>query len=437
MKKLPFSILILIVFLSLGLATEKNSSRAPILLVKIDDVITPVTTDFLLGSLEEAQQGNYQAVIWQLDTPGGLVESTRQIVKAVLASPVPVVVYVAPGGARAASAGTFIVLSAHIAAMAPGTHLGAAHPVTLIGGKIDKKTAQKIENDLAAWARSLARLRKRNEKFAEEAVTQSRTLTAEEALKARVIDFLAEDLKNLLQSLDGQKIKLDHREVTLKTTGVTILTYKQDLKTRILSILVHPQVAYLLLMLGLAGIYFELSNPGALFPGIIGAICLVMALFALHILPVNYAGLILIVLSALLYFLEIKIASYGLIALAATVCLLLGSLMLFGDYPPPLAVPYSFLIPIVSIIALFFLVVTYLAAKALHRRPVSGPEGLLGKEGYTISEVGPEGGQVFIEGEIWQAFSETPIPPKTPIKVLVQEGLKLKVKPLRQEKFGI
>ena len=402
------------------------------MLVKTQEAITPVTTDFLIGSLEEARRRNHRAVIWQMDTPGGLVESTHRIVKAILASPVPVIVYVAPAGARAASAGTFIVLSAHVAVMAPGTHLGAAHPIALMGGKMDKKTAQKIENDLAAWARSLAKLRNRNEKFAEEAITKSRTLTAEEALKQGVIDLVARDLNELLQKLDGREINLNDRKIRLKTAEASVVTYKAGLKTRILQILAHPQVAYILLMLGLAGLYFELSHPGALFPGILGAICLVLALFALHILPVNYAGLALIVLSALLYFLEIKVAGYGLIALAATFCLFLGSLMLFETGLSAFRLSYSFLIPVVSGIALFFLGITYLAAKALRRRPVCGLEGLMEKKGYTLSEVGPEGGQVFVEGEIWQAFSEKPIPPHTPVKVFRQEGLKLKVKPLEE-----
>ncbi len=423
---------LLIGFLLLFPAGMEAKKESPLILrVKIDEAITPVTANFLLQSLEEARSKDAELIIWELDTPGGLVESTRRIVKALLGSEIPVVVYVAPSGARAASAGTFLLLAAHVAAMAPGTHLGAAHPVTLTGGKMDRKTLEKIENDLAAWARSLARLRGRNEKFAAEAVLKSQTLTAEEALKTKVIDLLARDLQDLLSQLEGRRIKISpDREITLHTAQARIETFQEDLKTRILRILAHPQVAYFLLMLGLAGLYFELSHPGAIFPGVLGAVCLILALFALHILPVNYAGLILIFLAGLLYFLEIKITSYGLLALAGTICLFLGSLMLFGRNPPALSVPYSFILPVVSVIAGFFLVVTWLAVRALTRRPVSGPEGLLGKEGRTLSEVGPTGGQIFVEGEIWQATSPTLIPPGTPVKVTAQKGLRLQVKPL-------
>ncbi len=426
------AVLLLILGLLLG-PCKVSASESPVLWLKLEDAITPASAAFLLASLKEAQKKDYQAVIWEIDTPGGLVESTRQIVKAMLASSVPVVVYVAPSGARAASAGTFLVLASHVAAMAPGTHLGAAHPVTLTGQKVDEKTLEKIENDLVAWARSLAKLRGRNQQFAEKAITESETLTADEALKAHVIDLTARDLTDLLKKLHGRQIKLEKGRITLRTRGVPVIPFREDLKTKILMVLAHPQVAYFLLMLGLAGLYFELSNPGAIFPGVLGTVCLILALFALHILPVNYAGLLLIFLSALLYFLEIKITSYGLLALAATLCLFLGSLMLFGESPESLRLPYSFLLPVTSIITLFFLVVTYLAAKALRRRPVSGREGLLGKEGRTLTEVGPSGGQIFLEGEIWQAVSEETLPPETPVKVVAQKGLKVKVIPSREK----
>jgi len=429
MKGLAFALLL---FLLPGFRVS-GATEAPLLLVKLDDAITPVSADFLISSLGEARRRGCQAVIWEIDTPGGLVESTRRIVKAMLASPVPVVVYVAPPGARAASAGTFLVLAAHVAAMAPGTHLGAAHPVTLTGQKMDRKTLKKIENDLSAWARSLARLRGRNQKFAAKAVTESETLIAEEALRKGVVDLLARDLAELLQKLNGRRVELQEKTVILKTRGAPIVTFREGLKTRVLKWLAHPQVAYFLLMLGLAGLYFELSHPGAILPGVLGGLSLILALFALQILPVNYAGLLLILFSVVLYFLEIKITSYGLLALTGTVCLFLGSLMLFGRGPEGLRVPYSTLLPVPGIITLFFLVVTWLAARALRRPPVSGREGLLGQEGRTITEVGPSGGQIFVSGEIWEASAETVIPPGTPVKVLGQKGLHLRVAPLPHE----
>jgi len=295
---------------------------------------------------------------------------------------------------------------------------------------MDKKTLQKIENDLVAWARSLARVRGRNEEFAAKAVLESRTLTAEEALKQHVVEILARDLNELLEKLDGRKVRLPQGEVTLQTRGAVLLPFREDLKTRVLRLLAHPQVAYFLLMLGLAGLYFELSHPGAIFPGVLGAVCLVLGLFALQILPVNYAGLLLILLAGLLYFLEIKITSFGLLALAATICLFLGSLMLFGRNPEGLRLSYGFLLPVVATVSAFFLAVTYLAARALHRRPVSGAEGLIGLEGRTLTEVGPEGGEIFVSGEIWRAEAETVIPPGTPVRVVAQKGLRVRVEPL-------
>ncbi len=426
----------LLVILGLGvfwIHPVRGQAAGPVLLVQLDDAITPASAAMLINSLREARRQGFQAVIWEIDTPGGLVESTRKIVKAMLASPVPIIVYVAPPGARAASAGTFLVLAAHVAAMAPGTHLGAAHPITLIGGKPDPKTLQKIENDLVAWAKSLAHLRGRNEKFAEAAVRESQTLTAEEALRQRVVDLLADNLNELLRKLNGRRVRMENRVVVLRTRNISVVVYREGLKSRILRLLAHPQIAYFLLMLGLAGLYFELSHPGAVFPGVLGAICLVLALFALQILPVNYAGLLLIFLAAVLYFLEIKVTSYGLLTLAATISLFLGSLMLFGKNPQGLRLPYGFLIPVTSAISLFFLTITWLAARALRRKPFSGREGLLGKEGRCLTEVGPSGGQIFLEGEIWQAVADEPIPAGSPVKVVAQKGLKVRVSPLRDE----
>ena len=398
-----------------------------ILVLQLEEAITPLTAQKLASALEEAEALKAEALVIELDTPGGLVTTTRKIVKMILAAEVPVVVFVYPPGAQAASAGTFITLAAHVAAMAPGTNIGAAHPVTM-GQKMDEEMAKKVENDLAAWARSLAKLRGRNADWAEKAVRESVSLTAEEALKLGVIDLLARDLPDLLRQLDGRKVKLHDRTVVLHTREAEVIRLKEDLRSRILRLITNPNIAYILLMLGLAGLYFELSHPGAILPGVVGALCLILAFYAMHLLPVNYAGLLLILLSGVLFFLEIKITSYGLLGLAGLVSLVLGSLMLFGHNPEALRVSYQVLLPVLITVGLFLCVVTYLAAKAVLRKPTTGPEGLIGERGEALTDIGPKGGQVFVHGEIWQAVSEEEIPKGSEVVVEAVEGLKLRVK---------
>ncbi len=398
-----------------------------VLVLQLEEAITPLTAQKLASALEEAEALKAEALVIELDTPGGLVTTTRKMVKMILSSEVPVVVFVYPPGAQAASAGTFITLAAHVAAMAPGTNIGAAHPVTM-GQKMDEEMAKKAENDLAAWARSLAKLRGRNADWAEKAVRESVSLTAEEALKLRVIDLLARDLPDLLRQLDGRKVKIDDRTVVLHTREAEVIRLKEDLRSRILRLITNPNIAYILLMLGLAGLYFELSHPGAILPGVVGALCLILAFYAMHLLPVNYAGLLLILLSGVLFFLEIKITSYGLLGLAGLVSLVLGSLMLFGHNPEALRVSYQVLLPVLITVGLFLCVVTYLAAKAVLRKPTTGPEGLIGERGEALTDIGPKGGQVFVHGEIWQAVSEEEIPKGSEVVVEAVEGLKLRVK---------
>ncbi len=401
-----------------------------VLVLTLSEAITPLTAGKIKEALYKAQQERAECLVIELDTPGGLVTSMRKIVKMILNSPVPVVVYVAPYGAQAASAGTFIVLSAHIAAMSPGTNIGAAHPVTM-GQKMDKTMAKKIENDLAALARSLAKLRGRNARWAEKAVRKSVSITAEEALKLKVIDLMAANLSELLDRINGRRVRTTAGVKVLHTKQVELIRLREDLRGRILRLITDPNVAYILLMIGLAGLYFELSHPGAVFPGVVGAISLILAFYAMHIIPVNYAGLILILLSGVLFFLEIKITSYGLLGLSALICLILGSLMLFGKNPEALKVSYEVLLPVVITIGLFLSGVTYLAARAVLKRPTTGVEGLIGEKGEALSSINAKGGQVFVHGEIWQAISDQEIPKGTPVIVESVEGLRLKVKPLQ------
>ncbi len=400
-----------------------------VFLVKVEGAITPVTANFILYALEYAEEKKGRALIVELDTPGGLVDSTRDIVKKFLQSEVPVIVYVSPQGARAASAGVFILLASHLAAMAPSTHVGAAHPVELTG-KADSKMLEKIANDLSAWAKNLAETRGRNPEFAELAVKKSKSITEKEALSTGVIEIIALNVEDLLQKAEGRKVKLKDKEITLRLKSAPLEVIPEDFKTRFLKVLANPNLVYFLLMLGLLGLYFELSHPGAIFPGVFGAICLILAFLGLSILPMNYAGLALILLSGLLFFLETQITSHGLLTLGAIISLLLGSIILFGHNPPSLRVYQPFLITVVLTSSALFGGITYLAIKTLKKKPVSGKEGLIGKRGRAITEITPSGGKVFVEGEIWQAHSDKEIPKDTKIEVIEKRGFTLYVKPL-------
>jgi len=403
-----------------------------IFLVKIDAPITPVIANFLIYSIDLANKEASQALIIELDTPGGLVESTREIVKEILQSKVPIIVYVSPSGARAASAGTFILLASHLAAMAPGTRVGAAHPIELTG-KADEKVIEKITNDLVTWAKNLAQMRKRNEKFAEEAVKKSKSITETEALNLGVIEIIAKDLNELIQKAHGKSVIINEQKISLNLKNCEIKEIKEDLKTKILKILTNPNLVYLLLMLGLAGLYFEFSHPGTIFPGVIGTICLILALVGLSILPVNYAGLALIILGGILFFLELQVASHGLLAFGGGICLLLGSLMLFGKNPPSLRVYQPFLYTVILTISAALGGITYLAIKTLRKKPVSGREALINKIGKVIEDVGPKEGKIFVEGEIWKAVADEYIPKGTKVIVIEKQGFVLKVKPLKAQ----
>ncbi|MCS7198970.1 MAG: nodulation protein NfeD [Caldimicrobium sp.] len=410
-------------------SSQGANSQGAIYHVKIDSAITPVTANFLSYALNYAQEKKGRALIIELDTPGGLVDSTREIVKEFLQSELPVVVYVSPRGARAASAGVFILLASHVAAMAPSTHVGAAHPVELTG-KADPKMLEKIANDLTAWAKNLAEMRGRNSQFAELAVKESKSITEREALEQGVIEIIAENLEDLIKKLEGRKVKVKEQELLLTLKNAPVETIKEDFKTRFLKVLANPNLVYFLLMLGLLGIYFELSHPGSIFPGVFGAICLILAFLGLSIIPMNYAGLALILLAGLLFFLETQVTSHGLLTIGAIISLLLGSLILFGHNPPALRVYKPFLFTVVTTFAVLFGGVTYLAVKTLRKRPVSGGEGLIKKTGKALSNITPNEGKVFIEGEIWDAISDEEIPKGTKVEVVEKIGFTLRVRPI-------
>lgn len=416
-------------FLFLFVFSLTQAYAQKIYLIKIDSAITPVTANFINYAVHYVEEKKGKALIIQLDTPGGLVDSTREIVKKFLQSPIPIIVYVSPQGARAASAGVFIVLASHLAAMAPSTHIGAAHPVELTG-KADSKTLEKIANDLASWAKSLAETRGRNPEFAELAVKKSKSITEKEALTLGVIEVIAKDVEDLINKAHERRIKVKDKETILELRGYPLEEIKEDLKTRFFKILANPNLVYFLLMLGLLGLYFELSHPGAIFPGVFGAICLILAFLGLSIIPMNYAGLALIFLAGLLFFLETQIASHGLLTLGGIISLLLGSLLLFGQNPPSLKVYQPFLITVTITFTLLFGTITYFAVKTLRKKPFSGTEGLIGKKGKALSKITKEGGRVFVEGEIWQAISDEEIQEGSRVEVLEKIGFTLKVKSL-------
>ncbi len=417
-----------VVGLALSSASAATPTPRPVALLPYSGVINPVASEYVDKGLEKARAMNAQALVLQLDTPGGLDKSMRLIVKSILASPIPVVVYVAPAGSRAASAGVFITMAAHVAAMAPGTNIGAAHPVALGGGKMDKTMIEKVENDAAAYIRSLAERWGRNADWAEEAVRKSVSIQASEAVEKGVVDLLAPSLEELLAKIDGRVLQAAGQTVTLATAGAPIETVSMTLKQRILSFLSHPNVAYLLMLLGLYGIFFELSSPGAVFPGIIGGIAIILAAYALQLLPVNWAGLALMALALVLFLLEIKVPSHGALTIGGVVALTLGSLMLFDSPDPLLRVSLKVIIPAVVVTSGFFFFLVGKVAQAHRARVTTGREGLVGAEGI-VRKWADGQGTILLRGELWKAESQSALVSGQEVTVTETDGLTLTVTP--------
>lgn len=396
----------------------------------VEGIINPVIVEYMKASLARAEAEKAMAVVFQLDTPGGLVESTREIVKALLNAEVPVVVYVAPSGARAASAGTFITMAGHVAAMAPGTNIGAAHPVSGEGKDIEGDMRQKVENDLAAFARSIADKRGRNAEWAEKAVRDSASVTETDASQLKVIDLIAEDVADLLRKLDGRQVTLAGRTVTLQTVGVAVQQHQMSWRQQVLAVVSHPQIALMLLSLGSLGLLIELYNPGLIFPGVIGAIALLLAFYSLQTLPVNYAGLLLIALALIMFILEIKVTSFGMLTVGGVVAMLLGSLMLIDSPEEYLRIPLTTILVVVGTTAALFTFIVGAGARSMRRQPVSGQEGMRGALGKAVTRLDP-GGTVFVQGTLWSAQSTSPIDVGEAVRVVRVEGLKLTVEKVR------
>ena len=413
--------------------SDPNDTSRVVVWAQLDDVIGPVSARYLVDAIHAAESRDAAAIVIELDTPGGLDTSMRQIIKAILASPVPVCVFVSPEGARAASAGVYISYSAHVAAMAPGTNLGAASPVSFGGGQVDTVMASKMKNDAAAYLKSLARLRGRNEAWAAEAVEHSVSLPAEDAVAQNVVDLLATGPRDLLAKMDGRTTDIQGQpEHVLRTKDAEIVEYKMSWRYRVLSALNNPNVAYLLLLLGFYGLFFELSNPGAIFPGILGGIALILGLFALQNLSINYAGLLLILFGVVLFLLETQVTSHGLLAIGGTASLLVGSLLLIEAPEPYLRVSLRVIIPAVLVTAGFFLFAATMGLRAQRRKVVAGREGLVGMVGTARTPLSPQG-TIFVSGEHWTAVTESgeTVPAGTRVEVVSIDRLTLTVRPAR------
>lgn len=396
--------------------------------LKIDGAINPVVADFIHDGIEKAAKDKATCLLIHLNTPGGLLKSTRVIVSDILDAPVPVIVYVSPGGAHAGSAGVFITMAAHIAAMAPGTNIGAAHPVAM-QATMDSTMDEKTTNDAAAFLRSIAERRNRNIQWAENAVRKSHSYSESEALDYSVIDMIAKDERDLLSKLDGKQVELNSGTSTLHTKGAAIEPFEMGLAEKLLNIISDPNIAYILLLLGMYGMMFELYSPGAILPGVVGVISLILAFYSMHSLPVNYAGLALILFAIILFLLEIKIVSHGILATGGIISLLLGSMMLIrsGSSLEVIKISRGVILGATAVSALFFLFILGFGIKAQRRKIVSGLEAMIGDTGETLDILNPAG-SVRVNGEIWSAESITGV---------IDKGKKVKIKELKNLKLFV
>jgi membrane-bound serine protease (ClpP class) len=426
----PISLALLIT--AFGASSAGAPSRDHVLVGHIEGPIGPATGIYVERLIGDASKHGASCLLLTLDTPGGLSDTMREIIQAILASPVPVVTFVYPEGARAASAGALIALSAHVSAMAPGTNIGAAHPVSLGPGgggegKDDTMT-EKITNDAAAFARTIATRRGRNVTWAERVVRESISSTAEEALAAHVIDVIARDPKDLIAHIDGRKVDVAGSARTLQLANADLVDGPPTWRERFLSTISEPNIAYLLMLAGIFGIFFELQHPGAILPGIVGGLSIITAAFAFHMLPVNAAGFALIGLALVLFILEVKVTSHGLLAVGGCASMLIGSMMLIDSPLPFMHVALGLIIPSVLATAAFFLFVVSMAVRTRHRPVTTGREGLVGTEGVVRGSVGPEGGSVFVRGEFWNAESAETIEDGASVRVEHVDGLTLRVR---------
>ncbi|HET9250983.1 MAG TPA: nodulation protein NfeD [Candidatus Eisenbacteria bacterium] len=412
-----------------GHAQEKaaSASARQVDILTLEGAIQPIAAEVVEEAIERAEKAKREALVIRLDTPGGLDTSMRDIIKSILIAEVPVVVYVAPSGSRAASAGTFIAMAAHVAAMAPGTSIGAATPVNVGGGDVSKDMASKVKNDAVSYIRSLAKQRGRNADWAEKAVLEGSSLGAEDAVEQKVVDLLVSSLPELLEKIDGRTVTVAGITRTLRTKDAVQIEVEPSWRQKLLGRIIDPNVAYILFILGFYGLLFELSSPGAILPGVVGGICLLLAFLAFQALPVNLTGLFLVVFAMVLFAIEVKVQSHGILAMGGVISLLLGSLILLGGDTGAARISLSVIVTVTAATAAFFLFVVSAAVRAQRRKPETGEQGLLGEQGTALTDLGPKG-QVFVHGEYWAAEADEPITQGTRIVVDRVEGLVLRVR---------
>ena len=400
-----------------------------IVVVKIFGAINPAVAEFVSQEIHQANKEQQALIVVNMDTPGGLDTSMRQIIKKIQSSHVPVASYVSPSGSRAASAGTFITIASHIAAMAPGTNIGAAHPVNMMGGNNEQESTmdKKVVNDAAAYIRSLAELRNRNSHWAELAVVKSVSISAEEAKRLNVIDLIAGNVKALTLAIDGREIQTASGPMILKTGRLEIVYHEMSPRLKMLDIISNPNVAYVLMMIGVVGLYFEMSNPGLVFPGVIGAVSMVLAFYAMQTLPIDYAGLLLVLLGALFFIAEIGVMSYGLLSIAGVVSIFLGSTMLIDSDDPAMQISQSILYPTLGLTIVFSIGIIVFATQTRNLKKQGGAEGMLGETGIVKENLNPHG-RVLVHGELWEAECEGEIMEGEHVIVESVEGLKVRVK---------
>lgn len=426
--RLVFYLCLLVVGTILGVSSgvsqlSAGSPASPLVYqLEIDGTINPALLDYIIKGIELADSKHASAVIIRMDTPGGMVTTTKTIIKEMINARVPVVVYVAPSGSSASSAGALITVCADVAAMAPGTNIGAAHPVGGGGQEIDPSMSEKIINDLTAYIRGIVVRKGRNADWVEKAIRESVSITSKEALEIKVIDIVADSIPDLLKQLDGRKVTKENREFTLKTEGARVERVTPGMRFRILDAIANPNVAYILMMIGGIGIMMELYNPGMIFPGVAGGICLLLSFFALQVLPVNYVGILLILLSVVLFILELKIQSFGMLTVGAVISLTLGSVMLFESGEMAMRVSWAVIIPTVAAVSSFFIFALGLVVKALMKKPRTGEHGLVGEHGVALTDL-DKTGKIALHGEYWDAHSDSFIPRGSRVRVLSVDEL--------------
>jgi membrane-bound serine protease (ClpP class) len=410
-----------------AMAQSKDAPGPHVDLISIDGTINPAVDDFIRESIARAKSNGARALIIQMDTPGGLLNSTRTIVKEMLGAEVPLMVYVAPSGAGAGSAGVFITMAAHIAAMAPGTNIGAAHPVAGAGQEVKGVMGEKIENFTASFSESIAQKRGRNTEWAIQAVRKSVAITEKEALKKNVIDIVARDVEDLLKQADGRKVDINGKDVTLAVKGARVVRYEMSLKQRVLNTIADPNIAYILMMAGFLGLYMEFAHPGVIFPGVAGAICLLLAFASLQLLPINYTGLALMLLGVGLLVGEAFFPSFGVLGIGGIVSLALGSLLLFDTPTSDFGVDRSIVFTAVGTVGTFVLAISYLVFRSQKAKPTLGMEGLIGEIGEVRGTIAPTG-RIFVHGEHWSAQADSAIEVGEKVQVVGYDGMRLRVR---------